>query len=147
MARISDLPPEVDASLFYKPIKDIQTQVSDKERIKFELEAKQCTHSATQGLNANDVMARVQYAINRLEDASKEDQKAIFENVIQFAEFHPQRLKLSLFVGSTTIIMAELKRFELLYGFHHNTLSKRAPSTARTQLRIRGQSGNNERLF
>lgn len=110
VARVSDLPPEVDASLFYKSIKDIQTQVADKERIKIELESKQITHSASQGLSANDVMARVQYAINRLEDASKEDQKAVFENVIQFAEFHPQKLRLgvlcgsdSLFVGSTTI--------------------------------------------
>lgn len=30
--------------------------------------------------------------------------------------------------------MAELERFELSNGFHHYTLSKRAPSTARTQL-------------
>ena len=30
--------------------------------------------------------------------------------------------------------MAEMKRFELLNGFHHYTLSKRAPSTTRTHL-------------
>jgi hypothetical protein len=63
-------------------------------------------------LTANDLLARVQYAINRLEDASKEDQKAVFESVIQFAEFHPQKLRLgvlagpagsSMFMGSTTI--------------------------------------------
>ena len=102
VARVSDLPPEVDASLFYKSIKDIQTQSADKERIKMELEAKQCTHSASQSLTANDVLARVQYAINRLEDASKEDQKSVFENLIQFAEFHPNRMRLGLFVGSTT---------------------------------------------
>jgi site-specific DNA recombinase len=103
VARVSDLPPEVDANLFYKSIKDIQAQAADKERIKMELEAKQCTYSASQGLTANDVMARVQYAFNRLEDAPKEDQKAVFENIIQFAEFHPNRMRLGLFVGSTTI--------------------------------------------
>lgn len=32
--------------------------------------------------------------------------------------------------------MAELERFELSNGFHHYTLSKRAPSTARTQLQL-----------
>ena len=69
VARVSDLPPEVDASLFYKSIKDIQTQVSDKERIKIELESKQITHSVSEGLTAHDLMTRVQYAINRLEDA------------------------------------------------------------------------------
>lgn len=31
-------------------------------------------------------------------------------------------------------LMAELERFELSNGFHHYTLSKRAPSTARPQL-------------
>jgi site-specific DNA recombinase len=103
VARVSDLPPEVDASLFYKSIKDIQTQAADRERMKMELEAKQCTHSASKDLTANDVLARVQYAINRLEDASKEDQKAVFENIIQFAEFHPNRMRLGLFVGSTTM--------------------------------------------
>lgn len=34
--------------------------------------------------------------------------------------------------------MAEMKRFELLNGFHHYTLSKRAPSTTRTHLRSSG---------
>lgn len=28
---------------------------------------------------------------------------AIFENLISFAEFHPTKLKLGVFVGSTTI--------------------------------------------
>src|SRR5665647_2224317 len=37
--------------------------------------------------------------------------------------------------------MAELERFELSNGFHHYTLSKRAPSTARTQLRNLKQRG------
>lgn len=64
---------------------------------------KKFAQTMEQGLTANDVMARVQYAINRLEDASKEDQKAVFENIIQFAEFHPNRMRLGLFVGSTTI--------------------------------------------
>jgi hypothetical protein len=40
------------------------------------------------------------------------------------------------------IKMAELKRFELLNGFHHYTLSKRAPSTTRTQLRIEQDKEN-----
>ncbi len=121
MARVSDLPPEVDASLFYKSIKDIQTQAADKERIKMELEAKQSTHSASQGLTANDVMARVQYAINRLEDASKEDEKAVFETIIQFAEFHPNRMRLGLFVGSTTIKNGgdgEIRTLEWLSPLH-----------------------------
>lgn len=34
--------------------------------------------------------------------------------------------------------MAEMKRFELLIGFHQYTLSKRAPSTTRTHLRTSG---------
>jgi DNA replicative helicase MCM subunit Mcm2 (Cdc46/Mcm family) len=37
VARVSDLPPEVGASLFYKSIKDIQTQAADKEREKWHL--------------------------------------------------------------------------------------------------------------
>lgn len=74
------------------------------------MESKKITHSVSQGLTAHDVMTMVQYAINRLEDASKEDQKSVFENVIQFAQFYPQKLRPrvlcgadSLFVGSTAI--------------------------------------------
>ncbi len=34
VSKVSDLPPEVDATLFYRSINDIQTQVVDKEHIK-----------------------------------------------------------------------------------------------------------------
>lgn len=113
VTRVSDLPPDVDASLFYKSIRDIQTQVADRERIKITLESKQNTHAASQNLTTDHVMARVQHAISQLENATKEDQKAVFENVIQFAKFHPTKVRIGVmcggldsknFIGSSTTI-------------------------------------------
>ena len=101
VTRISDLPPEMDASLFYKSIKDIQVQITDKSKIKLELESK--SEAQVKHLDPKEILTRVQSAVNKLEKAPKEDQRAIFENVISFAEFHPTKLKLGVFVGSTTI--------------------------------------------
>lgn len=101
VTRISDLPPEMDAGLFYKSIKDIQVQIADKSKIKLELESK--SKAQVKHLDPKEILARVQSAVNKLEKAPKEDQRAIFENLISFAEFQPTKLKLGVFVGSTTI--------------------------------------------
>lgn len=81
-------------------------------------------------------MAKVQSAVSKLEKASKEDQRAIFENLISFAEFHPTKLKLGVFVGSTTIknggeseirtreTLSSLHAFQAC-GFNHSPISPR----------------------
>jgi hypothetical protein len=91
----------MDAGLFYKTIKDIQTQITVKSKIKLELESKD--EAEVKHLNPNEVLIRVQSAIDKLEKALKEDQRAISENIISFAEFYPTKLKLGVLVGSTTI--------------------------------------------
>jgi len=106
MARISDLPPEVNASSFYKSIAELQKQIGEKAFIKNDLQVRQTKFN--RAVTPESILERVNIAVKNLEKASKEDQRTIFENTFDFVEFHPTRIRLGiytpgLFTGSTTI--------------------------------------------
>jgi site-specific DNA recombinase len=100
IARIAELPQNVSATAFYTQLSEIQKQSAEKTKLKYELECPNTTQNTT--VTPDDVAVRIQRTLAVLEKAPKADQRAIFENVIQFAEFHATKLRLGVFAATGT---------------------------------------------
>ena len=98
--RIAELPANVSATPMYERIGELQKQIEDKEKGILRLE------KAKGSFTVGDVTERglktiLLKTIERLEEAPKEKQREIFENVIQFAEFYPNdRVRLGVYAES-----------------------------------------------
>lgn len=98
--RVAELPAEVSAAPMYERISELQKQIEEKEKGILLLE------KAKSSFTAGDVTERglktiLIKTIERLEEAPKEKQREIFENVIQFAEFYPNdRIRLGVYAES-----------------------------------------------
>lgn len=97
--RVSELPSDISAAPMYDRIKDLQKQIENKEKGILRLEKDRGNYS---GGNISDVglQALIEKTIRRLEEAPKEKQREIFENVIQFAELSPGRIRLGVYSES-----------------------------------------------
>jgi|SaaInlStandDraft_5_1057022.scaffolds.fasta_scaffold13482_2 site-specific DNA recombinase len=106
--RIAELPMKISAAPFYKQLEGLQAQISEKLRLKEEL-LNQSTKENNIRVLPSELTARIQRTVNALEKTPLKDQRKIIENVIQFAEFHPTRLRLGVYASekstrsSTTI--------------------------------------------
>jgi site-specific DNA recombinase len=98
--RVAELPSDISAEPMYDRIKEMQKQIEDKENGILRLEKDRGSFNG--GDVTNKALKTVlQKAIARIEEAPKEKQREIFENVIQFAEFYPQgRIRLGVYTES-----------------------------------------------
>ena len=107
MQRIEELPPELSAELFYKRLTEINKKMRELKAQKLDLET-QKIKTTSHGVSENSIRARVEYAVKHLNEAPKEKHREVLENVLQFAEIHPTKIKLGIYgghpiEGSTTI--------------------------------------------
>lgn len=93
--RIAELPAKISAEPIYKKLKEIQEKLSAKKLSKTNLEMDLHKHESS-GVTRDDLLLRIQRTVAALEKAPKEDQKAIFTSVLQFAEFHPTKIRLGV---------------------------------------------------
>lgn len=104
IARISELPAEVSAEPFYKQLTDIQNKLVETAKLKADLESQKLAQASD--VSAPEIEQRIKRTVYQLEKTPPEHQRALFENVIQFAEFHPTLIRLGIFsatVGSPTL--------------------------------------------
>lgn len=96
VGRVSDLPPEISADLFYDQIKSLTVK---KERLTL---AKEKIKTQVQDLGGRDIdetalTERIQRAVSRLESVPKEAQRRILRELIHNIEIHPTKLKIGLY--------------------------------------------------
>lgn len=96
MDRISDLPKEVDAELFYKKLKEISVKLDSADEQKQNLLAQQ-TKMTGQMIDKDGFTRRLQNSLRKLEVIPKEKQREVFNNVIEFAEVYPMKMRLGLY--------------------------------------------------
>ena len=96
MDRISDLPSEVSADLFYGKIKEITKKLESADALKSEI-ASQRTKTQSTSIDQGALRTRLERTLKLLDVAPKENQRDIFSNVIQFAEIHPMKVRLGLY--------------------------------------------------
>lgn len=102
--RIAELPSEISAAPMYERIKELQAKVNEQERAVLLLEKEKGNYSAGD-VSTKAMKETILKTIARLEKAPKEEQREIFENVIQFAEFHPQnRIRIGVYADQESKI-------------------------------------------
>lgn len=93
--RISDLPPEISAELFYKQINQMNQKLKDLELAKVKLRS-QSIELMAQEIDQEGLKQKIQGTIERLETASKEKQRPLFTNLVKFIEIHPMKIKVGI---------------------------------------------------
>jgi site-specific DNA recombinase len=103
--RVADLPPDVSADLFYEKIKDVTRKLESANVEKTELLV-QKNRATGQLIDKEGLKRRLHGALARLDSIPKEKQREVFNNVIQFAEIHPMKLRLGLYAPTASITKA-----------------------------------------
>lgn len=96
VARISELPAKVSAEPFYKKLTLVQEEINERSRLKETL-LLQSREAHNEKVLPADITFRIQRTVEALEKAPPQKQRGIFENLIQFAEFHPTKLRLGVY--------------------------------------------------
>ncbi len=112
--RMAELPAKVSAEPFYKQLEVFQAQISERLKTKQEL-LNQSAKENNVRVIPSELTARIQRTVSALEKAPLQDQRKVFENVIQFAEFHPTRLRLGVYASEKTIGSSTTIKFGGLY--------------------------------
>ncbi len=94
--RISELPAEVSATPLYKKLEELQAKIKEENDIKATLEI-ESAKTSTKDLYEDDLKAKLQRAIKRLDEAPKEKQREIFTELLQFIEIHATKIKLGVY--------------------------------------------------
>ncbi|MFN8792166.1 MAG: recombinase family protein [Bdellovibrionales bacterium] len=96
-ARLADLPPEVSADPIYKQIQDFTLKTTELEQLKADLSVQ--TRSLNTGvIDRSELLFRIKRTINALERVPAEDRRPIYSNLIKFAELHPTKIRLGVYV-------------------------------------------------
>ncbi len=94
--RISDLPSDVSADIFFEQIKELKSKVVSLKSTKDELMSKSKVLKGQQ-IDKDALKAKVARTLRALEHSPVERQKPIFSNLIKFAELHPNRIRIGLY--------------------------------------------------
>ncbi|MGZ3769414.1 MAG: recombinase family protein [Bdellovibrio sp.] len=127
--RIEELPSELSAELFYKRLTEINKKTQELKAAQIELES-QKRKSTQSSVSESSLRTRVEYAIKHLSDAPKEKHREVFDNVIQFAEIHPTKLRLGIYGG-----YSNLKGSEILSIVDSHTIKNGGEREIRTLVR------------
>lgn len=102
VARLSELPPELSAEPIYAQMKQLNEKIGFLRKSQTELQAE--THRVTAGtIDEAALKDRILAAVEALETAPATKQRAIYNNVIQFAELHPRKVKLGVYAPLATL--------------------------------------------
>lgn len=101
MTRLSDLPPEIPADSIYTELKSLHAKMAESKITKTRLlDEKQKFESKE--LDTEALKARIVQVVQILKATPTEQQKPIFENLFQFIELHPTKLRLGLYAPIKT---------------------------------------------
>ena len=96
IARLSELPQEVSAEPIYAQLKLFGEKTTFLKDSRVQLQSQ--THRiTTQGIDKEGLRDRIKTAVDALEHAPVEKQRAIFSNIIDFAELHPLKVRLGIY--------------------------------------------------
>jgi site-specific DNA recombinase len=102
MDRISDLPKEVDADLFYKKLKDIAQKLDSVDQQKQSLLV-QKTKLSGEMIDKTGFTRRLQNSLAKLEVTSKDNHREVFNNVIDFVEIHATKMRLGIYAPTGSL--------------------------------------------
>lgn len=102
VARLSDLPPEVSAEPIYVQMKHLNEKIAVLKESQVQLQSE--TQRVIAGaIDESGLKDRIVAAVEALETAPATKQRAIFNNVIQFAELHPKKVRLGVYAPLVTL--------------------------------------------
>lgn len=102
VARLSELPTDISAEPIYVQLKQLNEEIGFLKETQVQLEAQ--TQRVTAGaVDEGQLIERITAAVAALETAPATKQRAIFNNVIQFAELHPTKVRLGIYAPLATL--------------------------------------------
>lgn len=96
VARIADLPQEIEADAFYEQIKELKIKIVGLKSAKEELQTK------TKVMNGKIIdreafERKITRMIENIERIPVEERKPIYQNILKFAELHPKKTRIALY--------------------------------------------------
>ena len=101
MARLADLPPDIPAESIYEQLREINSKIAESKTAKARLNDEKHKFEAKE-LDTDALKTRLARAVEILSQTPIEKQKAIFENLFQFIELHPTKMRLGLYAPIKT---------------------------------------------
>jgi len=96
VSRLSDLPADVPADPIYTRLRDLNTKLAEQRGALAKLEADRAQGQA-QAIDPEGLKRRLEQALAKLETVSADKQRPIYDSVLKFAEFYPNRMRLGLY--------------------------------------------------
>lgn len=106
--RLSDLPQDIPADGIYAQIKQNKNRIEELERNYAEIQCQERKLS-TLSVSREGLVHKVKRAIENLEKTPIEKRRAIYKNLIKFAEVHPLKVKIGIYapvVTSSTSVLS-----------------------------------------
>jgi len=125
IARISELPQKVSAEPFYKQLTLVQEQITEKSRIRESL-LNQSLQETNSKILPSDLALRIQRTVDQLEKTPPENRRGVFEGLLQFAEFHPTKIKLGVYTTAGAALSG-------------SGISKLRPTVSSTTIKVGGE--------
>ena len=94
--RVSELPTDLPADLFFEQIKQLNLKIQKMKQAKENL-AKQTHELMNYELDEKGLVEKIRRTIERLDKAQPEKQRPILGNLIKFIEIHPMKIKIGMF--------------------------------------------------
>jgi hypothetical protein len=96
LSRLADLPPDIPADTIYGQLREINSKVSESKTTKARLLDEKHKFESKE-LDTDALRLRLARAVEIISQTPIENQKPIFENLFQFIELHPTKMRLGLY--------------------------------------------------
>ncbi|MBC7419386.1 MAG: recombinase zinc beta ribbon domain-containing protein [Bdellovibrio sp.] len=103
--RVSELPTDLPADLFYEQIRQGQLKIQELKLSKEKL-AKDIYEAMKHEIDEKGFVDRIRRTIERLDTAQAEKQRPIFSNLLKFVEIHPMKIKIGMYVPAKEALKA-----------------------------------------
>ena len=98
--RVSDLPADISADGFYDQIRQM-TQKKEQLQLAREKVSSQLRGLAVTEVDQDGLLKKIQQAVERIEQASADQQRPIFKEIVHKIEILPMKLKIELYAPTT----------------------------------------------
>lgn len=96
IARIADLPQEIEADPFYEQIKEMKAKITSLKSARAELESKAKVMNG-KIIDRSAFERKITRTIANLESVPVEHKKPIYQNILKFAEIHSKKTRIALY--------------------------------------------------
>lgn len=96
ISRIADIPAEIEADGFYNQIKELKTKTASLKTVKADLLSKTKVMNG-KIIDQSEFEKKLIRVIANLEKTPAEERKPIYQNVLQFAELHSNKIRIGLY--------------------------------------------------